>query len=60
MTKYIEYDCPVADYECPYYVHGICKMAEICNEPDCDPKDECDAYCGWEEDEEDEDEWEED
>lgn len=39
-------ECPVYDYECPYFKSGYCELEN--------PKDECDAFYGLEDDDDEE------
>lgn len=39
------WECPVNDWSCPYWDEGGCTMEE-------NPLYECDAYYGWEDEEE--------
>ena len=43
-------ECPIYDYSCPYCVRGDCCMEEM---DGANPKEECDAFFGMEDVEED-------
>lgn len=40
-------ECPMNDYECPYFENGDCRMWWM--EHGADPREECDAFDGLEE-----------
>lgn len=45
--------CPVADWTCPYCAEVDCEVMCMMEEMDgSDPEMECDAFWGWEDDEE--------
>lgn len=47
VSKTFTIECPLGDYECPYYENGDCVMARMENGED--PRNQCDAFYGWDE-----------